>query len=151
MRTRLTKRGRTLVTVMFRIVFPRGVIALLLVYLDIRYGDWTASSPGNPAFLDTPRLAPPAQTVFQPTHIFVATPVSTPPAYVTPTLGSTLTPTPRSIITPTPRATVTPTTQPHHGLVYNQTSGFAPNQRTQQTGFVYPTNFQSGYQPNSHK
>jgi len=41
--------------------------------------------------------------------------------------------------------------QQNHGLVYNMTSGFAPGQQTQRTGFVYPTGFNSGHQSGSHK
>jgi hypothetical protein len=56
---------------------------------------------------------------------------------------------------PAPAAYVPPANnpppQPNHGLMYNQTSGFAPNQKTQQAGFVYPTNFNSGYQSGGHK
>lgn len=43
------------------------------------------------------------------------------------------------------------TTRPSIGLVHNRTSWFAPNQKTQQTGFVYPTGFNSAYHGTSHE
>jgi hypothetical protein len=163
MATRLSKNGRTLLRDVskggprwLKICAPIVVFWALMMYLVTRpvSNNSVNSVPAAANYVQSqgaPPSSPSQQNVFQSPYITVATPISTPWPTDTPTPDSTVTPAPGLTITPAPEATVTPTTQPSHGLVYNQTSGFAPNQKTQQTGFVYPTNFNSGYQGGSQK
>jgi hypothetical protein len=156
MPTRLSKRGRAIVGVVAvpgKALFKIGAVAAGVVFIFgicIPWFDRFVMTQSNDAVRTPVNLLPresapppPHPTVFQPAHSFVAAPVAAPLGYLTPTS--------RPAVTRAPGSTVTTAPQQNHGLVYNQTSGFAPNQKTQKTGFVYPTNFNSGYQGGSRK